>query len=126
MYKATFKPDGTRITTYADCIHDNIPDDAIEITDEEQILYATNEYIRDMVTGLPILKPIQPPTLDEQIAQIEAKYKLKFDSVEKRLTVVFLSGGIDQESKTIILQNEHKELSDQKDLEILELFGGVE
>lgn len=86
--------------------------------------YATIEQLNEAFplynNGVPIL------SLDEQISLIEEKYKLKFDSIEKRLTVVFLSDGIDQEVKTIILQNEYKDLSDQKDLEILKLFGGVE
>lgn len=86
--------------------------------------YATTEQLNEAFilynSGVPTL------TFDEQISFIEEKYKLKFDSIEKRLTVVFLSDGIDQEAKTIILQNEYKDLSDQKDLEILELFGGVE
>lgn len=65
-------------------------------------------------------------TIDEKIIKIEELYTVKFDSLQKRLNAVLLSDGIDQETKTIILQNEYKELSTQKDLEILSLLGGIE
>lgn len=85
--------------------------------------YATTEQLNLSFplynSGVPIL------TLDEQIVQIEETYNDKFNALEKRLNAVLLSDGIDQEAKTIILQNEYKELSTQKDLEILELFGGI-
>lgn len=59
-YLATFDEKGNRITTYVEGIHDNIPEIAIEITEEEQVLYATNNYIRSD-DGKPIEKPITPP-----------------------------------------------------------------
>ena len=85
--------------------------------------YATTEQLSIAFplynSGVPIL------SLDEQIALIETKYSVYFASVEKRFNATFLSDGINQEAKTIILQNEYKELSDQKDLEILNLLGGI-
>jgi hypothetical protein len=69
---------------------------------------------------------IREKTIEEKIEEIEKKYDSKFEVLQKRFNNVFLSDGIDQEAKTIILQNEYKEISDQKDLEILEVFGGIE
>lgn len=69
--------------------------------------------------------PIPELTLDEKVLAIEETYNVKFSTLQQRLSNVSLSDGLDQEAKTIIIQNEYKELSDQKDLEILELFGGV-
>ena len=59
-YFARFNKNGERITTYAEGVHNDIPSDAIEITEEEQVLYATNNYIRSD-DGKPIEKPITPP-----------------------------------------------------------------
>ena len=64
-------------------------------------------------------------TLDEQIMQIEESYNVKFEALQKRLNTVLLAVGINQDAKTVILQNEYKELSEQKDLELLELLGGI-
>jgi hypothetical protein len=41
---------------------------AVEISEAEQELYVTGEYIRDMVTGKPVLKPAYVPTLNEEAA----------------------------------------------------------
>lgn len=68
---------------------------------------------------------IREKTIEEKIAEIEESYSIKFDSLQKRLNAVFLSDGLDQDAKTVILQNEYKDLSTQKDLEILEVFGGI-
>ena len=68
---------------------------------------------------------IREKTIDEKIVEIESSYSIKFDSLQKRLNAVFLSDGLDQDAKTIILQNEYKELSSQKDLEILAILGGI-
>lgn len=59
-YFARFNESGERITTYVEGVHDDIPSDAIEITEEEQVLYATNNYIRSD-DGKPIEKPITTP-----------------------------------------------------------------
>ena len=73
--------------------------------------------------GWTPLAPVK--TIDGQILDIELKYNAKFEILQQRLNNVLLSYGIDQEAKIIIIQNEYKELSDQKDLEILELLGGM-
>lgn len=54
-YFATFKENGERITTYVEGLHKIIPEDAIEISEEDQHLYATNEYIRGE-DGNPVKK----------------------------------------------------------------------
>jgi len=53
-YFAQFWPDGTRITSYVEGVHDSIPPDAIQISDADQALYAGGGYIRDMVKGVPV------------------------------------------------------------------------
>lgn len=100
--------------------------DSDYIAQEGEVLfidYATTEQLNEAFplynSGVPIL------TLDEQIMQIEESYNLKFEALQKRLNNVFLADGINQDVKTVILQNEYKELSTQKDLESLELLGGI-
>jgi hypothetical protein len=72
MYKATFNPDGTRITSYVEGLHTDIPADAIEISDEDQELYATNQYKRGS-DGKPVKIPPHIPTTDELLTTIRAK-----------------------------------------------------
>ena len=85
--------------------------------------YATTEQLNTTFplynSGIPIL------STDEKIILIEETYNTKFKALQDRLNAVLLSDGIDQEAKTIILKNEYKELSTQKDLEILEVLGDI-
>lgn len=46
MYLATFRADGTRITSYVVGLHKDMPADAIPISDEDQALYVTDKYYR--------------------------------------------------------------------------------
>lgn len=76
MYKILFNEDGYRVTSYHTDIHTDIPIEAIQVSDEVQELYATNEYKRDLITGLPIkielpVSQIVQPTLEERIAAVE-------------------------------------------------------
>ena len=68
---------------------------------------------------------IREKTIEEKIAEIEESYSIKFEALQKRLNTVLLAVGINQDAKTVILQNEYKELSEQKDLELLEVLGGI-
>lgn len=72
MYYALFDKEGNRIASYHTDIHSNIPSDAIQITDDEQTLYATNEYVRG-TDGKPQKKPLYTPTVDELLAVIRTK-----------------------------------------------------
>ena len=56
-YFATFDENGHRTASYVDSIHTDIPEDAIEISDEDQALYATNRYFRN-ANGNPELIPV--------------------------------------------------------------------
>lgn len=69
---------------------------------------------------------IREKTIDEKLTEIELKYQSKFDAQEKLIMRTIASNHINQEAKVIIYQNSYNELADQKDLEILELLGGVE
>ena len=68
---------------------------------------------------------VKRESLFEKIAEIEESYSIKFEALQKRLNTVLLAVGINQDAKTVILQNEYKELSEQKDLELLEVLGGI-
>ena len=70
-------------------------------------------------SGVPIL------TLDERLALLEEKYEEKFATQEKLIMRTIASNHLDQEAKKIIYQNAFNELADQKDLEILEILGGI-
>lgn len=63
-------------------------------------------------------------TLEEQIAEIEVKYHPKFQACKERLLSIILSDDLTQDSKTIEAQDEYKSISDQMDMEIIELMGG--
>lgn len=88
MHKATFDEYGNRTASYRTDIHSNIPTDAIEITDEEQSLYVTNEYIRS-ADGKPIKKPVHVPTVEEirqeKMARINQTYSMKLENILKAI-----------------------------------------
>lgn len=70
-YYAQFTNNGERITTWIPGVNCETPSsDAVEITEEEQGLYATNQYIRDVNTGRPIPKHVYVPTVEEKLAAI--------------------------------------------------------
>lgn len=57
MYRALFDDQGRRITSYVVGLHANIPAEAVEISDADQALYCTGQYIRDKLTGRPVSAP---------------------------------------------------------------------
>jgi len=91
-----------------------IPADPANVNYQEYLVWVADGNIPD---------PIPLPTLDEQIADIEVKYKIKFDACAQRFLSITLSDGDNQSSKTVEAQNEYKSLSDQMELEIIELLG---
>lgn len=80
MYLAKFDSVGNRITSIVEGIHfdtneekqKQIDDGFIEISDEDQELYATNDYIRG-ADGKPQKKPEYVPTKEEKLTRIRAK-----------------------------------------------------
>ena len=80
MYLAKFDSTGERITSYVEGIHfttdeekkKHIDSGFIEISDEDQDLYATNNYICG-TDGKPEQKPPYIPTDTEKLAVIRAK-----------------------------------------------------
>lgn len=72
MYYAVFDNQGNRLASYHTDIHTVIPKEAMPITDEEQKLYATNEYVRG-ADGKPYKKPQRTPSTEELIAAIRVK-----------------------------------------------------
>lgn len=83
QYFAVFDEQGNRITSYVEGVHSDIPKDAIAITEDEQALYVSGLYVRDISSGLPIEKIITPPSLtpDEIVAQFVAQVQEHMDSV---------------------------------------------
>jgi hypothetical protein len=76
MYKVVFDKDGNRIASYHTDVHTDIPVEAIEISDEDQALYTTNEYFRG-ADGKPVKKSQQSPTAQQQYAAINVEYSAK-------------------------------------------------
>ena len=80
MYFALFDEQGNRITSYHPDIHDKIPPHAIQISDDDQALYATNGYIRG-ADGSPVKRPPYVPTLHEIQKQLTDAVQDYMDSV---------------------------------------------
>lgn len=84
MYYAIFDSQGNRLTTYVEGLHESIPAEAIPITEEEQALYITGEYIRDMETGLPVHRPLTP--------SIEAIKSAKLVELDRAAAAAYVAG----------------------------------
>lgn len=99
MYKAIFDDQGNRLTTYIKGVHANIPAEAIPITETEQALYVTGEYIRDMKTGQPMRKPVINPTAEELKAQalaaLDAEYQPQFRELQLAWAAASMAGDTD-------------------------------
>jgi hypothetical protein len=80
MYLAKFDANGNRITSIVEGIHFSTNDEKqkytsdgfVEISDEDQELYAKNDYIRG-TDGKPQKKPDYITTDDEKLSAIRAK-----------------------------------------------------
>ncbi|WP_371374902.1 phage tail assembly chaperone [Sporomusa aerivorans] len=80
-YYTKFKDTGERETSIVLNVHFATDDELqpyldqgfIPIGDEEQELYATNQYIRDTETGEPVPKPVYVPTAEEKLTAIRAE-----------------------------------------------------
>lgn len=113
-YKALFDELGYRITTFDTRLYypNDIPVEAIEITNEEQELYATGLYMRDVVTALPVLIPEQGPTLVEfkknKLADIDrwtaSAITDGFTSAATEVTATYDSTEADQQNIMLMLQ----------------------
>lgn len=68
-----------------------------------------------------------PPelTIEERIANIETKYEVKFAALRVRITNVLLADGLTEDPKRTALAAEWQSEQDARDLEILELLGGM-
>lgn len=97
IYYALFDNEGNRVTTYVKGIHENIPTEAIEITEEEQALYCTGEYIRG-ADGKP-KKLDRVLSQDEikarKIAQLDIEYQPQFAELSSALGMATLAENSD-------------------------------
>lgn len=90
-YFAKFDAAGNRETSIAEGVHFRTADELkkytddgfIEITEAYQELYATNDYIRDIKTGKPIVKPPYVPTVQEVADQTWQAVKTARDNAEQ-------------------------------------------
>lgn len=106
MYLGIFKSDGERYTSLHDDVYDlSTPEkivDAVnkckqdaekngytggllatEISDEDQEIYLTNEYIRNAKTGKPIPRPPYVPTIDEVATNVWTTVKSARNAAEQ-------------------------------------------
>lgn len=92
-YFAIFDDTGERITSIVEGVHFEIieneiippiPSGFVEITEKEQNLYATNEYIRG-AEGKPILRPKYMPTKEEVQKNKFKEINLAYSSKEEQL-----------------------------------------
>lgn len=82
MYYALFNDKGERITTYIPGVNcEAPPEGAILISDEEQQLYCTGEYIRG-TDGKPVKKVLSPDQIKQQkISQLTAERENKLSQL---------------------------------------------
>lgn len=98
MYLATFRADGTRITSYVAGIHKDIPSDAIPISNEDQAKYVTGLYYRG-----PDATPLEIPpyvlTAEEikqqQFDALDAEYQPQFAALSQALGMATLAENTD-------------------------------
>jgi hypothetical protein len=87
IYFAVFKENGERVTTYIEGIHANIPKEAIAITEEDQALYVTNEYIRG-ANGKPMKKPPYIPSEAELLQAYRSKRDVLIELTDKPMLLI--------------------------------------
>lgn len=111
MYYALFDNQGNRITTYVEGIHETIPAEAIAITEEEQQLYCTGEYMRGE-DGKPVKRPAYVPALKElkanKLQQVDTwtatAITSGFTSAATGATATYDSTEADQQNIMLMLQ----------------------
>ena len=98
MYLATFRADGTRITSYVVGLHKDIPADAIPISDEDQALYVTDKYYRG-ADGKPVAIPVYVPTEEEikqqKFSALDTEYHPQFAELSSALGMATLAENTD-------------------------------
>lgn len=96
------------------------------IAQQGEILFTDYATIDQLNTAFPLYNSGIPIlSTDEKIILIEEKYEQKFDAQLKLIMKTIASNSVNKDEKITIFQNEYNELSNQKDLEIIELLGGI-
>lgn len=99
-YYAKFDATGNRETSVAEGVHFTTDDELkkytddgfVEISVEDQELYASNEYIRDVKTGKPIIRPPYVPTAKDKANTIATKYTTQIAELKDALATATLAG----------------------------------
>ena len=92
MYYAKFDENGIRLTSIVEGIHFHNEEELqpyllngfIPITNEEQNLYATNNFIRDKATGNPIERPIIPLTTEQILDRLIKSVQKYMDDTSRQ------------------------------------------
>lgn len=110
---------------YLTALHgDNIPADAVEITEAEHAALAGKE-IRLDAEGRPVaVEPPQPDPVEVAVAAIEAKYETAFGRLRSALSVAMLADGPGMDAKVAALRAEWSATSNAQSAEIAALIGG--
>lgn len=68
----------------------------IEISEADQVLYITGDYVQDKVTGKPVKNPVYVPTPEElqkqKIVALDAEYQEQFAQLAQSLGLATLDG----------------------------------
>lgn len=125
-YYAKFDTEGNRITSIVEGVHFNTAEELkrytddgfIQISEADQELYATNEYIRDTETKKPIPKPPYEQTLKDQANALSKQYESQIAELKDALAVATLA---DDEETMSDLRIEYADLMKkyQDELEVL-------
>lgn len=123
-YYAKFDAEGNRATSIVEGVHFTAADELkkytdegfTEISNEDQELYASNEYIRDTKTGKPVLRPPYVTTTEDKANTIATQYSSQIAELKDALATATLAG---DEATVTELRAEYADLMAQyqKDLE---------
>lgn len=105
-YLAKFDNKGVRETSIVEGIHFETDEEKqkyldagfVEITEEEQIMYASNEYIRG-VDGNPQKNAPYMPTIEDIANQIAAQYQNQIADIKEALATAMLANDDDEISE---------------------------
>lgn len=125
-YFAKFDAVGNRETSIVEGVHFTTDDELkkytdggfVEINTEDQELYASNEYIRDIKTGKPIMRPPYVPTTEDKANAIASQYTTKIAELKDALATATLTG---DDELVAELRTEYADLMAQyqADLEVI-------
>lgn len=100
---------------YGDGSYDELDlTDYIETSYEDYMLYCCNspdgkEYVRNMETGEPMVKPPYVPTAEEKLAMLDAEYQQKFDDINDAIIIAVTEGDTELQQELVAEKTALKE-----------------